>query len=340
MPINKEYIAKRAASLIFVVLGVIIITFIITRIIPARPELLWTGPHATIEQIERARKELHLDKPIYLQLWYYLTDLFSGNWGVSWRTKSPVLSSILTALPATLELVIVAFLIAIAIGMPLGISAAIRRGTSLDNAIRVFSVVGASTPVFWLALVLQLIFSNWLGLLPAAKRVDEYIAISTSFKPLTGFYLIDSLFQGNIPVFLDVLRRIILPATVLSIYPMCLSIRMTRALTIEVLGELHVRSSISWGIPRNKVLYRYVLKNVLAPVIASLGLSFGYTIVGAFMAELIFVWPGIGYYTAMSLLSYDYPAIIGCVIFVAILYSMINTVVDLIHAVIDPRVKL
>lgn len=340
MPISREYIIKRVVSLVFVVLGVIVITFIITRVIPSRPELLWTGPHATIEQIERARRELHLDKPIYIQLWYYLTDLFMGNWGVSWRTKMPVLPSILGALPATIELVVVAFVIAIAAGVPIGMSAAIRRGTGIDGAVRVFSVVGASTPVFWLALLLQLVFCSWLGLLPAAKRVDEYLVLSTGFRPVTGFYLIDSLIQGNIPIFIDVVRRILLPATVLSLYPMCLSIRMTRALTLEVLNELHVRSSIAWGIPRTRVLYRYVLRNVLAPVIASLGLSFGYTIVGAFMVEIIFVWPGIGYYIAMSLLSYDYPAVIGCVIFVAILYSIINTAVDLVHATIDPRVKL
>ncbi len=340
MPINREYIVKRAISLIFVVLGVIVITFIITRVIPARPELLWAGPHATIEQIERARRELHLDKPIHIQLWYYFTDLFTGNWGISWRTRMPILPSILGALPATLELVVFAFILAIAIGIPLGISAAIRRGSSVDNIIRIFSVSGASTPVFWLALLLQLVLCNWLGLLPAAKRVDEYIVLSTGFRPITGFYIIDSLIQGNMLVFIDVVKRIFLPAIVLSLYPMCLSIRMTRALTLEVLSELHVRSSIAWGIPRNRVLYRYVLKNVLAPVIASLGLSFGYTVVGAFMVEIIFVWPGIGYYTAMSLLSYDYPAIIGCIIFVAILYSIINTIVDLIHAIIDPRVKL
>ncbi|MCS7111481.1 MAG: ABC transporter permease [Ignisphaera sp.] len=340
MPINREYIIKRALSLVFVVLGVVVVTFIITRVIPARPELLWTGPHATIEQIERARRELHLDKPIHVQLWHYFVDLFSGNWGVSWRTKMPVLPSILSSLPATIELVVSAFILATAVGIPLGISAAIRRGSGVDSVVRIFSVVGASTPVFWLALLLQLAFCNWLGLLPAAKRVDEYIAISTGFKPLTGFYTIDSVVQGNIPVLIDVLRRMFLPAVVLSLYPMCLSARMTRALTLEVLSELHVRSSIAWGIPRSRVLYKYVLRNVIAPVVASLGLSFGYTIVGAFMVEIIFVWPGIGYYTAMSLLSYDYPAIIGSVIFVAIIYSVINTAIDILHATIDPRVEL
>lgn len=339
MPISKEYLIKRVISLTFVILGVIVITFVITRLIPARPELLWAGPHATIEQIEQARKELHLDEPIYIQLLYYLRDLFTGNWGTSWRTRTHVLPSILSTLPATLELVIMAFIIAVVIGIPLGIIAAVRRGDIIDNIIRILAVVGASTPVFWLALFLQFVFCNWLGLLPAAKRVEEHVVFLTGFKPITGFYIIDSLIQGNIPVFIDVVKRILLPSLALSLYPMCLTIRMTRALTLEVLNEQHVRSCIAWGIPQSRVLYKYVLRNVIAPIVASLGLSFGYTIVGAFMVEIIFVWPGLGYYIAMSLLSFDYPAVMGGVIFVAIIYSVINTIVDIIHASIDPRVK-
>ncbi len=340
MPVSKEYLIKRVLSLILVVFGAMIITFIITRVIPARPELLWAGPHATIEQIQKARKILHLDDPIYIQLAYYFRDLFTGNWGYSWRTKSPVLPGILSALPATLELVIMAFIIAIIIGIPLGVAAALRRGTIIDHIVRVVTVIGASAPVFWLALIAQLIFSNWLGILPSAKRVDEYLVLETGFKPITGFYLLDSLIEGNIPVFVDALRHIILPALVLSLYPMSLSARMTRALMIEVLNEWYIRSSLAWGLPRKLVTYKYALKNVIAPVVASLGLSFGYTVIGAFMVEIVFVWPGIGFYAAMSLLSFDYPAIIGCVLFVAIIYSVINMLVDILHAYIDPRVKL
>ena len=340
MPVSKEYIVKRALSLIAVVFGAAIITFVITRLVPARPELLWAGPHATMEQIEQARKILHLDDPIYVQLGYYLKDLITGNWGISWRTKSPVLPGILSALPATLELIIIAFAIAMVIGIPLGVIAALKRGTIIDHILRVVTVSGASAPVFWLALIAQLVLSNWLGLLPSAKRVDEIIILETGFKPITGFYLLDSLLQGNIPVFVNALRHIILPALILSLYPLCLSARMTRALTIEVLSEWHIRSALAWGLPRRVVLYKYALKNVIAPVVASLGLSFGYTLIGAFMVELVFVWPGIGMYAAMSLLSFDYPAVVGCVLFVAIFYSVINTMVDIIHAIIDPRVKL
>ncbi|MCS7126732.1 MAG: ABC transporter permease [Aigarchaeota archaeon] len=340
MPVSKEYIVKRIILLIFVILGVLFITFVITRLIPARPELLWAGPHATIEQIERARKQLHLDKPIYIQFILYLQDFLTGNWGISWRTKSPVIVDVLSTLTATLELVIIAFFFAFIIGIPVGVLAALKKYSWIDDLTRIITVVGASIPVFWLALIVQLVFGSWLGILPSAKRVDEWIVIVTGFKPVTGFYLLDSVIQGNLPVFIDTVKRIILPALVLAAYPFCLSTRMTRAVMIEVLSEQHVKSLIAWGLSKKTILFKYSLKNTIVPVIASLGLSFGYTIIGAFMVELVFVWPGIGFYAAMSLLSFDYPAVIGCVITVAIFYSIINTLVDMIHSIIDPRVRL
>ena len=340
MPISKEYLVRRLLSLVVIVFGVLVITFIITRVIPSRPELLWAGPHATMEQIERARKELKLDQPIYMQLYYYLSDFLKGDWGVSWRTRQPVLNDVLTALPATLELVMVAFALAVAMGIPLGVIAALKRNTWIDHAIRTLSVLGVSVPVFWLALVLQLALSNWLGILPGAKRVDEYVVYTTGFKEVTGFVLLDSLIEGNLTVFFNALHHILLPAAVLMTYPLGLTARMTRAVMVEVLNEPYTRGLSAWGLPRRIVIYKYALKNAIAPVIASLGLSFGYTIIGAFMVELIFVWPGLGLYAAMSLLSFDYPAIMGCIVIAAIIYTVTNMVVDIVHATIDPRVKL
>ncbi|MGC8983317.1 MAG: ABC transporter permease [Desulfurococcaceae archaeon] len=340
MPVSKEYLVKRLVLLVFVVLGVLVITFIITRVIPARPEFLWAGPHATEEQLKRARQELHLDEPLHVQLYYYLLDFFKGSWGVSWRTRSPVLQDLLTALPATLELVVTAFTLAFLAGIPLGIYSALNYGKRADQVIRVLTILGASTPVFWVALILQTVVGIWAGLLPAGKRVDEYLVYSTGFRPITGFYLLDSLIQGNIAVFVDVLKHIIMPALVLSLYPMSLASRMCRSLMIEVLNENYIRSLEIWGVPRRVVLLKYALRNVIVPVVGSLGLSFGYTLVGAFMVELVFVWPGLGYYAGMALLSYDYPAIIGAVVLVAIFYSLINFVVDLLHAWLDPRVRL
>jgi peptide/nickel transport system permease protein len=325
--------------LFLVVFGVLVIAFIITRVIPARPELLWAGPHAKAEQIERARQELHLDKPIYIQLYYYLADFLRGNWGVSWRTRQPVLLDIISCLPATLELTITAFLLAFVIGVFLGLVAAVNYNKFVDKVVSLISTVMASIPVFWLALILQTVFGIWLQVLPAGMRVDLSLAIKTGFKPITNFYLLDALLQLNMPVFLDVLKRMVLPVITLMMYPLGLTIRMTRSLAVEALQELYVKALEVWGLPKKLVLYRYVLKNVIAPVIASLGLSFGYTITGALMVELVFVYPGIGYYIGMALLSFDYPAILGGIVFVAIIYSVANLVVDIIHAWIDPRVR-
>jgi peptide/nickel transport system permease protein len=325
--------------LFLVVLGVLIIAFIITRVIPARPELLWVGPRATIEQIEKARKELHLDKPIYIQLYYYLKDFFSGNWGVSWRTRQPVLIDILTYLPATIELAITAFLLAFMLGIVLGIIAAINYGKLVDRVISVISVIVASTPVFWLGLMLQLIFSIWFKVLPGGMRIDIDVAIATGFKPITNFYILDALIQLNISALINIIKHMILPVAVLMMYPLGLTIRATRSLAIESLQEIYVKALQVWGLPRRLILYKYVLRNVIAPVIAALGLSFGYTITGALMVELVFVYPGIGYYIGMALLSFDYPAILGGIVFVAMIYSLTNLVVDIIHAWIDPRVK-
>ncbi|MEM4004219.1 ABC transporter permease [Thermofilum sp.] len=336
MPVTYSYITKRLFSLIFVVFGVLIITFILTRVIPARPEVLWAGPHAPLEAIERARRELHLDEPIHVQLMYYLENFFKGNWGVSWRTRQQVLQDILSALPATLELVIVGFTIAIVLGIPLGFYSALRTGSVKDDIIRTVAIVGASMPVFWTALILQLIFGIWLKILPAGKRIDTALALATGFRPITGFYLLDSLLQGNMIVFVDVLKRITLPAITVSLYPLSLTIRMVRSIAIEVLNENFVRFLEANGISKSKLIYKHVLKNVISPVIASLGLSFGYTIIGAFMVELVFVWPGIGYYAGMALLSYDYPAVLGSIVFIALFYSVINLVVDVVHAWIDP----
>ncbi|MGC9115866.1 MAG: ABC transporter permease [Fervidicoccaceae archaeon] len=340
MPVSKGYLLKRIILLFVVVFGVLIITFVITRVIPAHPELLWAGPHATAEQIQQARIQLHLDKPIYVQLYYYLADFMRGDWGVSWRTRQPVLSDILTYLPATLEITTTAIAIAFLLGVPLGMQAAIRYNTYLEKAISILSALGASVPVFWLALIVQTVFGIWLGWLPAGKRIDEVLAMQTGFHPITNFYLLDSILEGNLPVFLDVLKRMILPVSILSIYPLSLTVRMTRSLTIEALNENYVRAINIWGIPKRRVMTKYVLKNIISPVVASLGLTYGYTITGALMVELVFVYPGIGYYIGMALLSYDYPAITGSIVFIALIYSTINFAVDLLHAWLDPRVKL
>jgi len=340
MPVSLTYIAKRVLQTVAVVFGVITIVFIVTRVIPAHPEFLWAGPHATDEQLRKAREILHLDEPIYIQYIYYLQLLAKGDLGVSWRTRNPVLQDILAALPATLELTIAGFCIGVVVGLLLGVSAALRYNNLIDRLVRVLSVAGSAVPPFWLALIFQLVFSIWLNILPGGYRMDPTLQLLSGFKPITGFYTIDTLLMGRIDLFVDVVKRLVMPSLVISIYPMMLTARMARSLVLESLQEDYVRNLRSWGVSDRAIIRRYILRAVMPPIIASLGLSFGYTLVGAFLIEIIFSWNGLGSYMASSLLSYDYPAIIGGLMIIAIIYSVINTVVDIVQAHIDPRVRL
>jgi len=340
MPVSLGYLIQRLFLTLVVVLGVVTIVFMTTRIIPAHPEFLWVGPHATEEQLIKARKELHLDEPIIIQYLYYLKSLLQGDLGVSWRTKNPVLVDIISALPGTLELAITGFTIGIILGLPLGLLAALNYGGLVDKTLRMVTVSGSAIPVFWAALVFQLVLAIKLGLLPGAHRIDPNLVVITGFKPITGFYILDTLITGRIELFIDVIKRLIMPSLVVAMYPMSLTARMARSLALESLQEDFIRNLRSWGVPSSVIIRRYILKLIITPIIASLGLSFGYTLVGAFLVEVIFAWNGLGMYIVMAILSFDYPAIIGGVIVVAIFYCLINTFVDILHAHIDPRVKL
>jgi len=340
VPISIRYVLKRIFYLFLVILGVITIVFIATRVIPAHPEFLWAGPHATEEQLAKAREELGLDKPIWLQYINFLQDVFSGNFGVSWSTKRPISQDLAIALPATLELAITGFILGILIGLYIGITAAIRYNSVWDKFVRAISVSGSAIPVFWLALIFQLILTIRLGLLPIGYRIDPTAELFYGFKPITGFYTIDTLIQGKIGLFFDVLKRLIMPSMVVAVYPLSLTARMTRSLTLETLQEDYVRNMRSWGVKDSIIIRKYVLKSIIPPLIASLGLSFGYALVGSFLVEIIFSWNGLGIYVVRALNNFDFPAVIIGVMVVAIIYCTINTLVDLIHASLDPRVKL
>ncbi len=340
MPVSLGYIVQRLFLTLIVVLGVVTIVFIATRIIPAHPEFLWAGPHATEEQLRKAREELRLDEPIIVQYVYYLKSLLQGDLGVSWRTRNPVLKDIISALPGTLELAITGFAIGIALGLPLGLLAALNYGGFIDKIVRTSTIAGSAIPIFWAALIFQLVLAIKLGLLPGGHRIDPSLAIVTGFKPITGFYTLDTLLIGRLDLFIDVVKRLIMPSLIVAIYPMSLTARMTRSLALESLQEDFVRNLRSWGVSDSTIIRRYVLKFIIPPLVASLGLSFGYTLVGAFLVEVIFAWNGLGMYIVMAILSYDYPAIIGGIMIVAIFYTLINAFVDILHAHIDPRVRL
>ncbi len=336
----REYILYRIVLAVFVIIGVVTIVFFISRVIPSNPAALWVGPHPTPEAIEKAREQLHLNEPLLKQYGYYLWSLIHGNLGVSIRTHHPVAEDLKSAFTATFELILVAEFIAIIVGIPLGVYSAVRKDSWLDNLSRIFAISGVSLPAFWFGIVLQIIFSQHFGLLPLAGRVSTVVILEHPLHVITGFYLFDSLITGNIPVFLSALRHIILPAVVLAMYPVGLITRQVRSMMIEVLNENYIRTAQAYGLPPRRIYFKYALKNAIAPALIAVGLSFAYTLIGAFLVELIFNWPGLGRYAAYSILSMDYPAILGVTIVVATVYVFINLIVDLIQVYIDPRITL
>jgi peptide/nickel transport system permease protein len=336
----REYVAYRLILAIFVIFGVVTLVFFVSRVIPSDPAALWVGAHPTKEAIEKAREELHLDEPIINQYFYYLASLLRGDLGVSIRTHNPVAEDLRSAFTATFELILVAELIAIIIGIPLGVYSAVKKDSWLDNLSRIIAISGVSLPAFWFGIILQLLFFKYLHLLPLAGRVDTVVLLEHPLTTITGFYLIDSLITGNIPVFIDALRHIILPAITLAMYPIGLITRQVRSMMIEVLQENYVRTAWAYGLPPKKIYFKYALKNAIVPALITVGLSFAYTLVGAFLIELIFNWPGLGRYAAYSILSMDYPAVLGVTIVAATAYVFINLVVDIIQVYLDPRIKL
>lgn len=333
------FIARRILLGIITVLGVVTITFAIARVLPSDPAAQWVGPRATPEQREQARKELGLDKPLYVQYIKYVGDLFTGDLGRSLRSHQAVSTELKTYLPATLELVAISFFAAILIGLPLGVLSAQFKDRWVDHVSRFVSIGFVSTPVFWFGLFLQLIFFSWLGWLPIGDQLSTDVKLFSEIPDHTGFLLFDSLISANFVVFKDVVLHMVLPALALAAYPIGLVARMTRSALLEILGEDYIVAARSYGISERLVLWSYALKNSLGATATVVTLSIGYTLVNTFLVEAIFGWPGIGNYVATAVTTLDFPAIIGVTAFSAISYVFLNMVADLIIT-LDPRVRV
>jgi peptide/nickel transport system permease protein len=335
-----EYVLRRLVMAVFVLVSVSILTFLIARVIPSDPAAAWVGPHPKQEQIERVRELLGLDRPLYEQYLRYMDGLLHGNLGTSIITHQPIVTDLKVYLPATLELVVAAMLIAVVIGLPLGVLSGANKGSWLDHSTRFISVAGVSIPTFWLGLILQLLFFSWLGLLPLSGRSSTEVALFHPVEPITGFYLIDSLLEGNGVAFKDGLFHLVLPAFTLASFAIGLTIRMTRSTMIEVLSEKYILAARAAGIPERTVLFVLTLKNAIVPTITLLGLTFVYSLTGAILVEVIFSWPGLGTYVTSAVLSLDFPVIVSVTIVVTVFYVFINLVLDLTQAMIDPRISL
>ena len=338
---NKfEFILKSGALAVGVIIGVTVITFIIARLVPSNPARIWLGPRATPEQVEITIRQLGLDRPLIQQYFVYLGQVIRGDFGISIKSHQPIIKDIKVFLPATLELVFFSMTLSVLIGIPLGVLSATYKNGALDHSVRFFAVFNASTPVFWLALILQLIIVEKLNLLPLGGRVSQEISLFSPIETITGFYLIDSALTQNWVAFKDASIHLILPGIVLATASIGLTIRLTRANMIEVLEQKYITMAWAFGLNSRLIYYRLALKNAIVPTIMVLGLAFVWAITGAILVEIIFLWPGLGSYLTRAVLNFDFPVIVSVSLIVAVFYVFMNFVLDLVQSFIDPRIVL
>lgn len=341
MPVSLYYISKRTIFGFLVILGIIIISYIFVYFAPGDPAYVWAGrprgPKAE-QAVQEARKFLGLDKPLYMQVARYVYSIFVGKLGVSIKYKIPISVILLRGLTSTLELLTFTYIVSIPLGVFLGIEVALRRRSILDDIFQIISLVLANMPVFWIGMLLFASLTN-LGL-SSFGRVDVYLALNTGFRPLTGFYLLDSLLEGNILVFLDILWRLIPPSLAIMLYPIGLTSRITRALISEKFHEDYIKTAVSWGLPRKLIVWRYAFRGVIPPLIQVTGLNFAYSLIDAMVIEIVFGREGLGKIIYDAIPASDFPLLIGVMIIVAIMYVLANTIAYIVQAVIDPRVKL
>ena len=341
------YIARRLAGLGLVLLGVSILVFVLLRGMPGVDPLaayITPGLPMSPEALKSLRDELHLEQPLPVQYVYYVADLLRGDWGYSRTAAQLVIRALIERLPATVELAVSAVLLSTAIGVQAGIFAALRRDRAPDIAVRVVSITGISFPVFWLGILLQLLFFYYAGqmglpTLPSRGRVDDLVALEYPLDPVTGFYLIDSLITGNLPFFLSALRHLVLPAFTLSLIGLATVVRIMRASMLEVMRQDYILLARSKGLPLRTVLLRHALRNAITPVLTTAGTTLGILLGGAVVVETVFSWPGVGRLAAQGILNNDSVLVVGFTLFVATMMVLVNLAVDLLYAVVDPRVR-
>ncbi len=330
-------LAKRLLVAIPNLLGVVVLIFVLTRMLPGDPAAYFAGPAATAQSIEEVRKQLGLDRSIPEQFLAYLGDLFTGDLGKSLTSGQPVLDDLIARVPASLELTFIALALASALGILLGVGAAVRPGGLWDKLCSVVSIIGQAVPTFFLGLLLVFIFYYELGWAPAPLgRLD--ILYSTP-KDHTGFWIIDTLIEGEFDTLAGVLRQLALPVVTLAMFGIGPVARMTRASMIEVLNSDFIRTARAAGLPPGKVLWTYAFRSIAVPVLNTVGMVLSFLLGANVLVEKVFGWPGIGAYAIESVLASDFAPIQGFVLLMAILYVAINLAIDMVALTLDPRVK-
>lgn len=316
-------------------IGVSILVFSMIHLIPGNPAAAMLYPRATPEAIAALEHQLGLDLPLHVQYLQWIGNALKLDLGNSVRTGATVMSEISQRFPATMELAIAALLIAVVIGIPLGVIAAQKKNTIIDYLATSFSLLGVSIPVFWLGLMLIFIFAATLEILPVSGRLTTGITI----QKITGMHVLDALLTGNFMGFKDALRHLILPAISLATVPLALVVRITKSSMLEVLSQDYIRTARAKGLPARKVIFKHALKNALIPVITVIGLQFGRLMGGAILTETVFSWSGIGTLVVTAINNRDYPVIQGTILIIALLFILINLVVDILYSYIDPRIR-
>ncbi|RIK35355.1 MAG: peptide ABC transporter permease [Chloroflexi bacterium] len=332
-----RFVVRRIAGLILVMAGVSIITFVLAHLVPVDPAAAALGQNARDEQIAAYRQQLGLDRPVAEQYLTYVGRLLRGDLGTSIRTRRPVADDLLDFLPATLELSLAALLVALCFGIPLGMAAALRRNSWVDAFVRLLALAGGSMPIFYLGLLLIGLFYRQLRWLPGPGRLDSTLNPPTA---ITGMYTVDALLTGNWAVLQDSLTHLILPAITLGYFSTAVLLRMTRSAMLEVLSQDYIRTARAKGLARPVVITRHALRNALPPILTTIGVTFGSLLSGAVLTETIFNWPGLGRYATTSVTSLDFPAVMGVTLVAAIVYPLVNTLVDIAYSLVDPRIRI
>ena len=333
-----KLLLSRLATAIPSVIGVVIVTFALTRLLPGDPAAYFAGLAATPQAIAEIRVKLGLDKSLPQQFVAYIGDLLHGNLGNSLSTGQPVIVEIANRLPASAELTLVALLLAVVIAIPLGVLAAVKQGTWIDHLCRIVTTAGVSLPVFFTGLLFAYLFYYVLQIAPAPSgRLDVFISAPTD---ITGFYLVDSALTGNGEAFVGALKQLALPAISMAIFSLAPLARMTRGSMLSVLGSDFIRTARASGLSPRTVVFAYAFRNAVLPVITVLGMVFSFLLGANVLVETVFAWPGIGLYAVNALITSDYAPVQGFVLTMAVLYIVLNLVIDFLYGLVDPRVRL
>lgn len=334
-----QFILQRLGLVIPTFIGITLLTFIFVHLIPGDPVMIMAGERGlSPERHAYLMAELGLDKPLWQQYLNYLNGILHGDLGISLKSRIPVWDEFLPRFKATLELGVCAMIFAVSVGIPVGVLAAVKRGSIFDHTAISVSLAGYSMPIFWWGIMLIMLVSVKLDLTPVSGRLADSVFLDDT-NPLTGFMLIDTLIWGEEGDFIDAVHHIILPAIVLGTIPLAVIVRMTRSSMLEVLGEDYIRTARAKGLSRARVILIHALRNAMLPVVTVIGLQVGTMLAGAILTETIFSWPGLGRWLIDALQRRDYPVVQGGVLLIATMIIFVNLLVDVLYGIVNPRIR-